>query len=66
MSPINGSAVKLVEMLNEVQNSEKLLEEVHWCGSSALVLDNWKCLHGRGKVREDDHARELWRIYIGG
>lgn len=61
MTPANKSAKQF-----DLEFSEAIsiagFEEVCWQGNKAIVLDNWKCLHGRSKVLESN--REIIRIYV--
>lgn len=41
-------------------------QEFHYSGENALLIDNWACLHGRGRVASSDRSRKLLRAYIGG
>lgn len=40
------------------------LEEHHWTRDTALVIDNWRVLHGRGSSARIDHDRVLERLVI--
>ncbi|MDQ1109592.1 hypothetical protein QE424_002751 [Stenotrophomonas rhizophila] len=37
-----------------------------YTGTNSLLVDNWACLHGRGRVAAADVGRVLLRTYIGG
>ena len=39
-------------------------EEFHWNQGKALIIDNWRVLHGRGETECDDRDRTLLRVYI--
>lgn len=61
MTPANKSAKQFdLELAEAIENIGS--KEVCWSGNKALILDNWKCLHGRSKVVECD--REILRVYL--
>lgn len=62
MLPINNAAYSLNEILNSYIVSAKLIE-YSWNGATAIVIDNWRVMHGRSKVRLNE-IRELKRIYV--
>ena len=60
MFPANKSARAFVQKMGEV---EIPLNEITWKGNNAIIIDNWKMLHGRGNALITE-KRELKRIYI--
>jgi alpha-ketoglutarate-dependent taurine dioxygenase len=65
MHPVNGSASVLAKLLKETGANSADCERFEWGGNNAIILDNWRCLHGREKVEGNEIGRELWRVYIG-
>jgi alpha-ketoglutarate-dependent taurine dioxygenase len=37
---------------------------IDWTGSTALLINNWIALHGRGDMPEDEGERVIQRIYV--
>lgn len=64
MKPANKSAEELVELLDSI--TTKHLHAIRWTGVNALIIDNWRSMHGRGSVDEEDLGRRLTRIYVKG
>lgn len=62
MRAINAAAENLTELIKKVGKEQS--KEIIWTGRNAIVVDNWRCLHGRGAVQENDSSRELSRIYV--
>jgi alpha-ketoglutarate-dependent taurine dioxygenase len=60
MIPVNKQAKFFV---NKIEKSEISMDEIHWSGNKAVVIDNWKMLHARGPALVNEN-RELSRIYI--
>lgn len=60
MKPANYHGKQFVELING-----KSIETINvkWSGNKAVVIDNWKMLHGRNAVDPNEN-RELKRIYI--
>jgi alpha-ketoglutarate-dependent taurine dioxygenase len=64
MSPANESARCLQK--NLVETSQKIEPaKIRWSGSNAVVIDNWKALHGRKAIEQEFESRTLARIYVG-
>ncbi len=63
MSPANGAAVKLQELLPHIMSSKRA-EYIRWTGHLAAVLCNWEVLHGRGAGPLDEGDRVLERVYV--
>ncbi len=64
MKPENRYAVQLQSILHKPPMD--LLCEVRWTGGMAVVIDNWRCLHGRSAVSFGHENRLIHRIYVGG
>lgn len=64
MTPANKAARNVVSALS--YPAESFVSAHHWTGSEALVIDNWRCLHGRAPVHSDDTTRSLLRFYVLG
>lgn len=60
MKPVNDSAKEFVKMIYEVKPK---VTEINWKGTNAVIIDNWKMLHGRNSVNQLEN-RVLKRIYI--
>lgn len=60
MTPANKFAEKFVKNILEIDYP---VTEIKWSGKKALIIDNWKVLHGRGEALVNEE-RELKRIYI--
>lgn len=64
MKPANEQAKQLAVAIDNVASN--LLTQITWTGSNAIVIDNWRCLHGRCAVTPGDLDRALLRIYVKG
>jgi len=62
MIPVNKAAKRIITIYDDFFNQHSP-ERVKWCGNSAILLDNWKMLHGRSIVNQNNQ-REINRIYI--
>ena len=63
MSPANKSARYLQE--NIIETSQKIEPaKIRWSGSNAVIIDNWKDLHGRKAIEQEFESRTLARIYV--
>lgn len=61
MTPVNSHAKKFHKELSAAL--EKIeVRKVEWSGNKAIVFDNWKYLHGRSAVKNEN--REIFRIYL--
>jgi alpha-ketoglutarate-dependent taurine dioxygenase len=63
MQPANKSALQV----NEILKSSPLCDmesSFIWAEETALVVDNWKTLHGRGPMPANEQLRVLERIYL--
>lgn len=63
MTPANDAARALASAL--ANPSHCAIEEHLWTGRNALVVDNWRCLHGRGAAGHEP-CRSLIRFYVRG
>jgi len=53
---------EVLEFLREARSVEvNLLER-----GDTLLIDNWRCLHGRSAAREEDRTRHIERVYLKG
>jgi len=64
MNPANTSAKEVHEYLSSGTFSD-LVREITWADDLALVIDNWRVLHGRGPEPVGEEERALERIYVG-
>jgi alpha-ketoglutarate-dependent taurine dioxygenase len=62
MFPANSKAKAFVNKFEQII-SDIPLEKVKWTGNNAVIIDNWKMLHGRDTALKSE-KRELRRIYI--
>lgn len=60
MQPANHAGVDFVAATLE---SAAYVRRITWTGTNALVIDNWRVLHGRDDC--DDDCRVLYRFYRG-
>ncbi len=60
MRPVNNAAAQLAKALEDAFDQAIPIE---WTGSKALIVDNWRSLHGRGPAHGSD--RTLTRFYRG-
>jgi alpha-ketoglutarate-dependent taurine dioxygenase len=58
----NNSKIVYEELIEIIQNSKP--EVILWEEGDLLVIDNWRVLHGRGEVNNNDNDRILYRITI--
>lgn len=61
MRPINANARKYHESMSHILESMPV-HKVAWSGSRAVIIDNWKILHGRDEAADEE--REILRIYV--
>lgn len=62
MRPANGASQSVVTWLPEVM--EQHTASLEWRKDEAIVLHNWRVLHGRGHQPNEEGYRELQRIYV--
>jgi alpha-ketoglutarate-dependent taurine dioxygenase len=63
MFPANRAAREVKEVLEGLTRSSAG-EWITWSGEEAVVLSNWRVLHGRGPAPRDENERILERIYV--
>ncbi len=63
MFPANSAARRIDSILRSRQ-TETAVAEIEWTENSAIVIDNWRSLHGRGPEPPDEQERILQRIYV--
>lgn len=64
MKPVNNAAKYFhSEFCEALHSAEKKM--ISWSGRKAVIIDNWKYLHGRNSVLRTDKERELFRVYVG-
>ncbi len=63
--PMNRSAKQLESnMLTRVWDNRHLTTVTLQDAGDTLVLDNWRFLHGRSPVTEQDVGRRVERVYL--
>jgi hypothetical protein len=62
MSPMNNAAKDISDELRQLVMTEG--HTINWTGSTALLINNWTALHGRGDMPEDEGERIVQRIYV--
>lgn len=63
MVPANESAKVFNKVFTNTLNEIKP-KEIMWTGRNALIIDNWKTLHGRSAISRYSKKRKLNRIYL--
>ena len=63
MTATTPAGVEALAVLAQ-KNWPDYIETVHWNAGTALVMDNWRLLHGRGHAEYSDPDRKLLRISI--
>jgi alpha-ketoglutarate-dependent taurine dioxygenase len=64
MFPANENARLLKEKIIEVSKNIETVK-IRWSGNNAVIIDNWKALHGREAILKGFESRTLARIYVG-
>ena len=62
---MNKAAIKVADVLSGVlwvKSKMKSLTLVK--NGDTVIIDNWRCLHGRSKVPESEMDRKLERVYL--
>ena len=65
--PMNKAATQVADVLSGwiwVKSKMKSLTLVR--NGDTVIIDNWRCLHGRSKVPESAMDRKLERVYLSG
>lgn len=65
MKPAARSKFRVMEALNELEGYAHPFE-TEWQQGTAIIIDNWRCLHGRGAVSINSPSRRLRRWCIRG
>lgn len=56
----SGDKIKVFEIINSLP-----VNQLNWVKNRTIIIDNWRMLHGRGRVLEDDYnSREIERVQI--
>jgi L-asparagine oxygenase len=64
LTPVNQQAHALAStMLSPAWNKETVKILLHRPGDT-IIIDNWRMLHGRGRVSPDSKARHIDRVYL--
>ena len=63
--PMNASASRVAEIMStNTWDQSQLLSLTLSRRGDTLVIDNWRCLHGRSRVSVIDRERRLERVYL--
>ena len=63
MSPVNEAASRVAKRVSfHVNHCHPF--QVNWTASKAVVIDNWRALHGRGPYPSGEGDRLLLRVYV--
>jgi alpha-ketoglutarate-dependent taurine dioxygenase len=66
MQPLNGPALEISNQLIQTLEDQATPNEVQFDWSepgTILVLDNWRMLHARPAVPENQNSRTLYRVF---
>ena len=65
LKPMNTAAFSVGQSmsLTESKHSEMSVQYLADIGDT-LIIDNWRCLHGRGRVSKEGQNRRIQRIYL--
>ncbi|KAF6661474.1 hypothetical protein HFD91_08865 [Enterobacteriaceae bacterium EKM102V] len=63
MIPANEQGKKFAELFNKAIQKISL-NNFNWSGSNALIINNWKMLHGRNQVNNEQESRTIFRAYV--
>lgn len=63
MSPANAAAIEVDKILRPLVARE-CNDCINWSKDTAVILSNWKVLHGRGPEPHDEGARIIERLYV--
>ena len=63
MTPVMADGVRAMSVFSKANWSE-YVEEIEWTPGKAIVIDNWRVLHGRGTSDHPDSDRTLLRLSI--
>ncbi|MXW44083.1 MAG: TauD/TfdA family dioxygenase [Candidatus Dadabacteria bacterium] len=63
--PMNKAAVQVADILSRVLWVKLRMESLTLVkNGDTVIIDNWRCLHGRSKVPESEMDRKLERVYL--
>lgn len=63
--PMNETATQVAEMLSMTSLYKSKLKSFSLArNGDTLIIDNWRCLHGRSKVPETEINRKIERVYL--
>jgi hypothetical protein len=65
MRPATHSRLRVLDALKELKHHAHAFY-VDWQQGTAIIIDNWRCLHGRGAGSMNSPSRHLRRWCIGG
>jgi hypothetical protein len=63
MTPVNAAATEVNEILHPVVTAGRG-DCISWASDIAVVLANWRVLHGRGPEPEGEGIRIIERLYV--
>jgi hypothetical protein len=63
MSPANDAAIRVQKILRPLVTSASV-DSIEWSGNTAVILSNWKVLHGRGPEPPNEGMRVIERLYV--
>jgi alpha-ketoglutarate-dependent taurine dioxygenase len=63
MVPLGSDGERALDVFSKARWPSHV-EEIHWTQGKAVVIDNWRVLHGRGSAQRTDRDRILLRILI--
>lgn len=63
MKPANKSAIESQKVLRDLVFTTDT-ESINWTGSNAVIISNWRVLHGRGNSPENEGQRTIERLYV--
>ena len=63
MEPQNDAAFEAAEFLGTMQERHPT-RCVEWTIGKYLIIDNWRCLHGRSSCHNDTQTRTLLRVSV--
>jgi alpha-ketoglutarate-dependent taurine dioxygenase len=65
MRPVTPEGANVLRLLDDTLWTEHT-EVIRWRTGTAVVIDNWRVLHGRGDSVVPDNDRLLLRVYVNG
>jgi alpha-ketoglutarate-dependent taurine dioxygenase len=63
MRPHNESAIHAMQAYSTDRHTD-YLHEIYWSAGQAIVIDNWRLLHGRNASPRTIRNREIWRVLV--